>query len=505
MSTIQENKQIIIKYLKSESKVESNLGVLNLKEKLGEGGNALVYNAQFGRSEVALKILAENKGSTKYNRFITEFREIVQLADTKAVVPIYYLGLLNIGNQQFPYIVMKKYPFTLKDWKIKKQFSNFDELKVTMKRLLEVVSTIHSKNIIHRDLKPENILVDEEGEIVLADFGISWFDPDIYERLVHTRKSDRMANYDFSAPEQFEKHSQAAVTMDLFSLGQIITWLVTGGVARGDRNPLTSVDNSFQAIEPAIKMMLNRNPQERPQSIDEVIEILNKRTADLNKEKERKQNISFVINNLEKFDEYLRFCLPGKRGLVEIEDKNQIEKIFYRMNELSEKVDLWWTKGRGNMSIKNIRKLNEDTWLIDYDEIQVEKIMVLKNSYSMDHQFIIVKTRPMEKFGIYEETYSSEEAAWFLDRYITREEYDDGVANINGESVLLEGRAEVRVRKLEKDYIFISTSSHPILLMENDSIVFDFYEKLISTDSIEVEDIDKLTNLKRHDISIMLS
>ena len=47
-----------------------------------------------------------------------------------------------------------------------------------------------------------------------------------------------MANFDFSAPEQFQKENTPHCTMDIFALGQIITWIITGSVARGDRNPL---------------------------------------------------------------------------------------------------------------------------------------------------------------------------------------------------------------------------------------------------------------------------
>ena len=57
--------------MKTEGKLETPMGDINVKGEIGEGGNAIVFNADFGKNEVAIKILAEEVGqnSTKYRRF----------------------------------------------------------------------------------------------------------------------------------------------------------------------------------------------------------------------------------------------------------------------------------------------------------------------------------------------------------------------------------------------------------------------------------------------------
>ena len=40
--------------------------------------------------------------------------------------------------------------------------------------LLLGMQEIH-KSVIHRDLKPDNILIDEEGNLVISDFGLARF------------------------------------------------------------------------------------------------------------------------------------------------------------------------------------------------------------------------------------------------------------------------------------------------------------------------------------------
>ncbi|PET14989.1 hypothetical protein CN513_20975 [Bacillus cereus] len=501
--SIDEKKNLIRSFFKKEKKIESKMGTIDLKGEIGQGGNAIVFKATFGMNTIALKILAEDVGSnsTKYKRFLTEFKEIVQLADTKAVVPIYYYDHLEVEGLIFPYIVMKMYPYTLKKWRDRLEVNNFNSLKPILENLLRVVSIIHDHNIVHRDLKPENILVADNGEMVLADFGISWFDPDFYERLTHTEKGDRMANFNFSAPEQFQKENKPHYTMDIFALGQIITWLITGDVVRGDRVPLNVYDESFKLVEPVVKRMLSNLSENRPQTIKEVEDYLEIVFQEQNQVSKLQSEREGVVRNLYNFDDVLRFSFPGKRGLIGTEDRLKIDAVLNQLNEIIDETDLWWSRGSSALQIRRkLFKKDDLTWVMAHTEIQIEKMWAFKDGYSLDHQFLLIKTKPMEGFGVD----GSSEAAWFKDRYITRQEFDDGVAEIDGKSVWLNDEVDHRVRELQTGYYFIATRVNAVVLLENQNEVTNIYKSLIRKNELDSRDIELLTTLKKDRISMMM-
>lgn len=510
VNEIDQQKNNIRKYFRQQNNIITRLGDVVVHDELGQGGNAVVFSATWGRTQVAIKFLAEdcaNEVSSRYNRFLTEVREIIKIADSQAVVPIYFYDHLNIEKNVFPYMLMKKYPDTLSTWKKRNEVDEIKKVLPIIKQIIYCLNQIHSRNIIHRDLKPQNILLDEEGNLVFADFGISWFDPEHYERIVKTDKRDRLANYGFSAPEQFQINPEPKPTMDLFALGQIIQWLVTNDTVRGvGRTKLSSIHESFQPLDSVVDLLLQFDPLKRPQTVSDVADLIHN---SLNPIEIKAREEDIVFNALRGFDEIIRSACPGRRGLIRITEKNRIDNIMSVLAEQYKELRLWWTQGSSDCPIENIRQLNEDIWLFDSSECLIEEIWV-KKDHSLDHQYILLQCGARTNFGIYEDYgQKSEEAAWFIDRYITRQEYDDGYAEIDGVVEKIEGRAEVRIRELERDFLFVATFANPINVdshrSKNREIVDSVYHVIKDNEGVIESELEKLDKLSRHQISIMMS
>ena len=87
--------------------------------------------------------------------------------------------------------------------------------------LCRALSAVHRAGFIHRDVKAKNVMRDDTGRIVLMDFGTG--------RTAEAQegKSDRAGTPLYMAPEVIEG-GQASVRSDVYSLGVLLYYLVTG-------------------------------------------------------------------------------------------------------------------------------------------------------------------------------------------------------------------------------------------------------------------------------------
>jgi len=494
MADVEKIKNNIRHAIKTDPIIPTIIGDIIISGQIGEGGNSLVYTATWGKLEVAIKILAidyqEEKDSEKYKRFIDEFHGLLPLFNTGVIVPIYYSGLFG---EKFPFFVMEVYPETLDSWVKKNPIHDIHNLLPLIKRLLFCLNMIQRFGIIHRDIKPKNIFIDEYGKLVLGDFGIAWFDPEHYEKLAHTSAGDRLANYGFSAPEQFQKECSPAFSMDIFAVGQILQWMVTGNPHSGTaRKHLGEIDESLRILDLFVDRLLSNDPNKRPQTAEEALKIL----EEIMRTKYEDSALFSWRSNYE-FDYRLARAQPGGRGLIEIRGSQNIDQLLELLGQDPEKYELWWTRGIRNLHIYRLQKQTEGFWLMNEYEFNIESVWIYRHYHALYKNFVLIKTEPLPPFGFNEKSSESECAGYYKGFYFPREQFEDGIAIIEGQRIDLDSYAELRCRELKPNLYFFSIRTGNILYMQNDSIVESVYHAVVERGFINDEDIEMLNNTRK--------
>lgn len=94
-------------------------------------------------------------------------------------------------------------------------------------KVCDAVQFAHEHGVLHRDLKPGNILLREDGEPLVADFGLAKFtgSREDHSISVSGHVLGTLANM---APEQAESSKDVDERADIYSLGTILYVLMTG-------------------------------------------------------------------------------------------------------------------------------------------------------------------------------------------------------------------------------------------------------------------------------------
>ena len=208
-------------------------------EKIGGGGMGVVYLAR-DRSlnrYVAIKRLhreALARASLK-ERFFREAKTIASLSHMH-IVHVYALG----EDQQGPYIVMEyvsgpaesspnktpPYPYTLADQVHKEGSLNVANALDLIVKLCRAVEYAHRCGVIHRDLKPSNVLLTENREPKIVDFGLARCATLDEDHL--TVPGERMLSLGYGAPEQESDASVTDERADVYGLGALLYFSITG-------------------------------------------------------------------------------------------------------------------------------------------------------------------------------------------------------------------------------------------------------------------------------------
>ena len=260
-----------------------------IKKLIKEGGFGSVYLAKRAKDNkvVAIKILNPKTASSLKHQmqFFNEVKLLKKL-DHPYIIQIYE----KLRDAPRPALTMEYFESeTLKDLIIRK--SDLIEkygIKI-FREIAEALKYLHDKKIIHKDLKPENILVNSKGEVRLIDFSIA-------EKLnifSYFRKRIREGTPLYLAPEQIKRKHPDCRT-DIFSLGATFYYAFTGKPhinassdkallqqqLRGVVTKLKKLNKEIPyQLDNVIMRMLKKKPEERYQSMAEMLFELNRFTT----------------------------------------------------------------------------------------------------------------------------------------------------------------------------------------------------------------------------------
>jgi|GEM_PF-6642706 len=256
-----------------------------LEKKLGSGAIGdiyLAYDEQSGR-RVAVKLLrSPQPGTSITNSFFEKARALSSFTHPN-MTTIFEAGEFS-GR---PFVVLE---YTEGESLAQKIAAGPLPMREVIKIATELaigLSALHQENIVHRDLNPSNVLIDRTGVVKITDFSIS-----------SVGSAQALA---YKPPEELQGH--ADIRSDIFSFGAILFAMVTGKAPSGrhvEGTLLADIDETRTAVprflEAIIEKSLKPAPEERFESVNDILEELVRKLPDT--ERVRGRTVSAFPNTL---------------------------------------------------------------------------------------------------------------------------------------------------------------------------------------------------------------
>jgi hypothetical protein len=227
------------------------LGRYEIVAELGRGNMGAVFRARDPKIDrtVAIKTIAvpvSSKHDAEHyrQRFFREAQAAGRLSHP-GIVTIYDVG--EDETTHTPFIVMECVDGNSLDRLVASTPTGTLPRDIALKlvrQIAEALDYAHRQGIVHRDIKPANIMVTAEGQPKIADFGIAKV-----SLAEITLPGQVMGTPAYMSPEQLNGKAVDGRS-DLFSLGVITYWLLTG-VKPFDGDTLTEICVQVVTKDPA--------------------------------------------------------------------------------------------------------------------------------------------------------------------------------------------------------------------------------------------------------------
>jgi serine/threonine protein kinase len=209
------------------------LGRYEVLEPIGRGASSTVFKARdtlIGRI-VAIKTLQSGLDDPAWReRFMAEARIVGQLSHPR-IVKLHDVGIDETSGA--PYLVMEFVVGQTLEQYIASSKIEPQQAYSWGAALARALAYAHEQGIVHGDIKPANIMINQDGRVMLTDFGIARFAANV------SQNGGLRGTPAYLSPEQIEGNPTDGRS-DLFSLGIVLYQLATG------QKPFQS--DSFEAV-----------------------------------------------------------------------------------------------------------------------------------------------------------------------------------------------------------------------------------------------------------------
>jgi serine/threonine protein kinase len=255
----------------AEGRSGMQLGRYEILDAIGLGASSTVFKARdtlIGRI-VAIKTLQSGLNDPAWReRFMAEARIVGQLSHPR-IVKLHDVGIDETSGA--PYLVMEYVIGQTLEQHIAGKKIELQQIYGWGAALARALAYAHEQGIVHGDVKPANIMINQDGRVMLTDFGIARFAAHI------SQNSGLRGTPAYLSPEQVEGKSTDGRS-DLFSLGIVLYQLATGRrpfqsdsvqavcaqILKATITPPTKINPLLpRALDGILARCLARNPEDR--------------------------------------------------------------------------------------------------------------------------------------------------------------------------------------------------------------------------------------------------
>lgn len=234
---------------------------------LGDGGQGEVFKARHKptQSDVAFKKRKHND-SESVARMTREIEVGTQLAH-RNVMPIFD----SAADASWFVMPLAKHNALAEQAQL---VNDSDRLRRLVNAVTAALRVAHEEDWVHRDVKPENVLrlPTPDGKLrwVLADWGLGRRPRGTTSVPGRTEVGRAYGTEGFAAPELGVDAHKATPAADIYSVGQLIGWAITGRLPQTNI-PLLPPSGPWLAV---VRECTRHNAIDRPQSIEELVALI---------------------------------------------------------------------------------------------------------------------------------------------------------------------------------------------------------------------------------------